>query len=626
MSRMSKDVHFQMMYQQYRYLGYCYTVCTIKQKAIPPYDRYSFHQRYFSYSHKYHDKLGVLSTGSAHSSTMFNSSENDKHKRIKNSFYLTRIFFLRCLAGIYVVAFTVAYMQNKQLIGDRGLLPLRSFMEQVASHYPTPFEKFTAAPTVFWLVSWGNVDWVLDAVSLSGVLLAMFVLVTGAANTLAMFTLWVLYHSLVAVGQRWYGFGWESQLLETGFLAMWMVPLFQWRAVPRDFPTPWVVIIGFRWLIIRLILGAGLIKVRGDQCWRDLTCMEYFYETQPVPNPASYFMHQLPPTAHAVETLTNHFVELVVPALILVLFPFRRARIATGFFQIAFQVILICTGNLSFLNWLTILPSIFFFDDAFLDGFGVLFDGKVVNRVLSMEREERRLRQEGGEKLDNDEDWLGLRGRVTGLRRMSFAGMVRCAVHLALGCLLAFLNYPILLNMASSQQIMNTSYDPLRLVNTYGAFGSVTKERTEIVLVGLNVTSSQTAAGDHQWLEYEFHCKPGDVSRRPCVISPYHYRLDWLMWFAAFQDYQSNPWLLHLMGKLLNSPAEVDALIAHNPFPLDQPPVAMKALLYRYSFTPICSAEANAGAWWHRELVREYVPAVDKAALEPVYRQMRWEF
>ncbi len=29
------------------------------------------------------------------------------------------------------------------------------------------------------------------------------------------------------------------------------------------------------------------------------------------------------------------------------------------------------------------------------------------------------------------------------------------------------------------------------------------------------------------WREYEFKCKPGAVGRRPCFISPYHYRLDW---------------------------------------------------------------------------------------------------
>ncbi len=64
-------------------------------------------------------------------------------------------------------------------------------------------------------------------------------------------------------------------------------------------------------------------------------------------------------------------------------------------------------------------------------------------------------------------------------------------------------------------------------------FASVTKVRHEVILLGTHATDP--ASGKAEWREYEFHCKPGNVSRRPCLISPYHYRLDWLMWFAAFQ-------------------------------------------------------------------------------------------
>ena len=66
--------------------------------------------------------------------------------------------------------------------------------------------------------------------------------------------------------------------------------------------------------------------------------------------------------------------------------------------------------------------------------------------------------------------------------------------------------------------------------------------------------------------EYEFKCKPGSVTRRPCVISPYHYRLDWLMWFAAFQQYHHNPWFINLVAKLLEGNSEVRKLIDHDPF------------------------------------------------------------
>lgn len=62
---------------------------------------------------------------------------------------------------------------------------------------------------------------------------------------------------------------------------------------------------------------------------------------------------------------------------------------------------------------------------------------------------------------------------------------------------------------------------------------SITKERTEVVFQG--TLSADPAAPEAVWEEYQFPCKPGDLRRRPCVITPYHYRLDWLMWFAAFQ-------------------------------------------------------------------------------------------
>ena len=101
--------------------------------------------------------------------------------------------------------------------------------------------------------------------------LAVAVFVTGAASSAAMLLLWLLYHSIVNVGQQWYSFGWESQLLETGFLAIWIVPFTNWEKFPPGTPTPWTAVVGYRWLIMRIMLGAGLIKIRGDQCWRDFT-------------------------------------------------------------------------------------------------------------------------------------------------------------------------------------------------------------------------------------------------------------------------------------------------------------------------------------------------------------------
>ncbi|XP_057604844.1 lipase maturation factor 1 isoform X1 [Hippopotamus amphibius kiboko] len=356
---------------------------------------------------------------------------------------------------------------------------------------------------------------------------------------------WLLSGSSTCPWSTWGRSGWESQLLETGFLGIFLCPFWTLSPLPRRTPTSRIVLWGFRWLIFRIMLGAGLIKIRGDRCWRDLTCMDFHYETQPVPNPVAYFLHHSPWWFHRFETLSNHFLELVVPFFV---FLGRRMCVLHGALQILFQVVLIISGNLSFLNWLTIVPSIACFDDATLGFLFPLGPGRLKDQVLKMQEEEAR----------------GARAPWT---RGSVA---RRTVNLALGVLVAWLSVPVVLNLLSPRQVMNSSFNPLRIVNTYGAFGSITKERTEIILQG--TASPNASAPDAKWEDYEFKCKPGDLRRQPCLISPYHHRLDWLMWFAAFQTYEHNEWIIHLAGKLLANDVQVLSLLALNPFAGRAPP------------------------------------------------------
>ncbi|KAL7642489.1 UNVERIFIED_CONTAM: hypothetical protein RMT77_007050 [Armadillidium vulgare] len=508
-----------------------------------------------------------------------------------NTYWLTRILFLRALSFIFFVAFLVAYNQNKELIGDGGLLPLKLYMKILKSHTGDSWwEKIKIAPTLFWLKEpWTDVNLWLDSIALAGATLSALIFISGSSNIIFLFILWILYHSLVNVGQRWYSFGWESQLLETCFIGLWGVPFLNLSSLPKNSPMSWVSVWGLRWLIVRIMLGAGLIKLRGDRCWRDLTCMDYHYETQPVPNPLSYYLHQSPSWIHKGETFGNHIVECVIP-----FFAFlpRIFQIWCGIIQILFQVILIISGNLSFLNWLTIVPSIAFFDDKCL---AFLFSRKMRSKVS--------LLQISG-------------GTEGGMRKL---------VNLIVGVTIGVLSLPIVFNLLSSQQIMNTSFDPFRIVNTYGAFGSVTKTRHEVIFKGTH--SEELMFPNATWLEYEFKCKPGNLKRRPCLISPYHYRLDWLMWFAAFQRYEQNPWLVHLAGRLLRNDDEISGLIEYNPF-LDEnrkPPLYIKADLYLYNYAPIGSAEAARGQWYKRKYVRNYLPPVNLKLLKSVFREMGWQ-
>lgn len=179
-----------------------------------------------------------------------------------------------------------------------------------------------------------------------------------------------------------------------------------------------------------------------------------------------------------------------------------------------FQVLLICSGNLSFLNWLTIIPSIALFDDTFLAPF---FPAKLRLRVEALQREDNKHKPR------------------TKYQKLQY--YLRLSITLALLATVAFLSINPVKNLMSTRQAMNTSYDRFNLVNTYGAFGksvkcwnvdmcvgSVGQHRGEIIIEG---TMDSQITANTKWLEYEFKCKPGNVSRRPCVAAPYHYRIDW---------------------------------------------------------------------------------------------------
>src|SRR3954454_15507942 len=436
-----------------------------------------------------------------------------------SGYWQSRWLFERGLAVMYLVAFVVTLNQFLPLAGERGLLPAPAFLREV------PF-RFT--PSIFY---WFPSDRAFRACAWAGVVLSLVAL-TGVAQragaipaALVWAALYVLYLSFINVGQTFYGFGWESLLVETGFFTVFAGASF----TPPHVLLNWI----YRWTLFRLMFGAGLIKLRGDACWRDLSCLDYFFETQPMPNPLSWYLHHMPrPILHGGVAF-NHFVELVVPFGFFLPQPY--AGIA-GIFTIAFQLILIAGGNLSWLNWLTIVLAISTLDDRFLS-------------------------------------WLP----IARPELQPIPGVQRAAT-VVLAVVVGLLSIPPTLNMLSAGQVMNTSFNPLQIVNTYGAFGSITKERYEIVVEG---TEEETVSDTTKWREYEFRGKPGDPSRLPPQVAPYHLRLDWLMWFAAMSSAQDYPWFPELLLKLLEGDAAVLGLLRTNPCP-DHPPRWIRAQLYRY--------------------------------------------
>ncbi len=479
--------------------------------------------------------------------------------RGRQSYWLTRFLILRLLGLVYFVAFLSLARQLLPLIGQHGLLPAGHFLTRVEAHFGSRLESFLQVPSLFWIDA---SDPFMVFMAWTGVALSLLVL-SGFANAIVMTLLWAIYMSFVHIGQDWYGYGWEIQLLETGFLAIFLCPLVDARPFPRR-PPPAPVLWLFRWLIFRIMLGAGLIKLRGDSCWRDLTCLYYHYETQPIPNPLSRTLHFMPRWFHKAGVLYNDLSEMVAPWFA---FAPRRLRHVAGAILLSFQIILILSGNLSFLNWLTIVPILACYDDSLLKR---LLPARLATRASRAEAE----------------------ARPSVLQPIAVA---------ALAVLVAFMSINPILNLLSARQAMNTSFDRFDLVNTYGAFGSVGRERAQIVFEG---TEDEAIDERTRWKEYEYKCQPADPSRRPCIVSPYHDRLDWQIWFAAMSSPERYPWTLHFVWKLLHNDPGALSLLDGNPFP-GRPPRYVRAQLYRYEFAPPGNPE---GVWWRRTLVGSWLP------------------
>jgi hypothetical protein len=471
-------------------------------------------------------------------------------------YQVARFLIERGLAALYLVAFVVAWRQFPALCGARGLEPAPRLLEVVP--------RFLDAPTVFRWIGYSDVK--LRAMSAIGVVVSLALVVglpqstalpvdAGLAVTmLAWFVLWALYQSIVNVGGSFYSFGWETLLLEAGFLAIFLGN--------AAIAPPLLVLILYRWLAFRVEFGAGLIKLRGDRCWRDLTCMDFHHETQPMPNPLSWLFHKLPRRLHRAETIGNFVAQLVLPFGLFLPQPFATLAAAL---MLLTQLYLVVSGNYAWLNWVTIVVMTAAIADPVLQA--------VVPNLATVP----------GDAFAATPPWLSV--AVVGLT-----------------LLVVVLSWFPVRNLLSPRQAMNASFDPFRLVNTYGAFGSVSRVRDEVVVEGTDAESADAAT---VWREYEFKGKPGDVRRLPRQFAPYHLRLDWLMWFLPLSSRYGERWFVPFLVKLLENDRPTLALLRSNPFP-DEPPRFVRARLYRYRFTT-WRERRETSAWWARSLVGEFV-------------------
>lgn len=488
---------------------------------------------------------------------------------------IARQVLQRGVAAIYLVAFLSSLNQFRVLAGEHGLLPVGKYVgrrrpgRRTGARRPLGRRLLGVLtdpqrPTFF---SIRYSDALLVAFCVTGMILAAAVVI-GAPQLgppwlpLAVFLLmWGLYMSIAHAGGTFYGFGWEMLLLEAGFTVAFLGS----DQVPP--PTPILLLIA--WLVFRLEFGAGMIKLRGGSEWRDLTALTYHHETQPMPGPLSRQAHLLPRPMHKGEVLGNHFAQLIVPFFLFA--PQPIASVAAAI-VILTQLWLVATGNFSWLNWITIVLA-----------FGRIGDS-VIHTVLPFLPSE----PEPLEPVTSPMWWVVL--------------------VLTASALLVVLSWWPLRNLFARRQLMNASFNRWGLANAYGAFGTVTRRRIEIVIEG---TTDADPDDDADWREYEFKGKPGEVKRMPQQWAPYHLRLDWLMWFLPLGTVHEE-WFYALLTKLLEADRATLRLLRHVPFGAERPRW-VRARSYHYRFSTRAEFRAS-GDRWVRTPVRVVIPPLSLRA------------
>lgn len=492
--------------------------------------------------------------------------------------------FRRLLGLVYLFAFWSLARQVAGLIGHDGILPAADYLNQIrewVAGQEIGIDRFRLFPTLAWI---STTDAFLTGLSIAGIVFSLL-LIVGVAPLVVLPLLWILYLSLSTVGQDFFTYQWDALLLETGFLAIFVAPAV-WLDRLRDAqPLPrlgkWLLL----WLLFRLTVGSGAIKLAsGDPTWRNLTALTFHYHTQPIPTPVAWYVQQLPVWFHKATTAAVIGIELVAP--LLAVGP-RRLRIIACWLLVGLQAGIALTGNYAFFNLLSASLCVLLLDDR---------------------RFARFFRTPSPAPLPAPPAPPALPAAPSA----PAAPALRTS-HLRRSLLIAvaILTLPVsLVNFGRSFRVQLPALSfaaplveltfPFHSINTYGLFAVMTTTRPEIIVQG--------SEDGFEWKTYEFRYKAGDMKRRPPWVAPHQPRLDWQMWFAALGSYEGEPWFQRFCLKLLEGSPDVVALLERNPFP-DRPPRYVRAELYQYDF--------GRDGWWTGRRLGSYSPVLSLSNARP---------
>jgi len=474
--------------------------------------------------------------------------------------------FHRLLALVFLGAWLSLGVQVRLLIGARGLMPFRDFVEAARAEGVLSFHAF---PSVLAL---HPSDGVLLAGVVAGVALSLLALGGVLPRACAALQV-VLYLGYALACRSFLTFQWDNLLLEAGFLAAFL---------PAARPAPLAHFL-FRALLFKLYFESGLAKWQsplGD--WRDGSAMIYYFQTAPLPTRLAWYAHHLPAAWHHFESRATLVLELLVP---LAIFGPRRARLTAAALFTGFQLVNAATANYGFFCHLSVCLHVFLLDDGDVSRVTAWLRARLpavsVRWPTAVSRWRDRLRRPAlPPRVGRALGWLGV--------------AAWCVVSLAEAL---FTFGPPDAQPAALIPIVELG-EAYRLIDTYHLFAAVTRERIE---PDFQVQAGPRAAGDDGWISLPFKYKPGPIDRPPPFVAPHQPRVDFLLWFYGLSFARRQPgYVSGLLGRLCEDPGAVAPLFA-GPLPPDIRSV--RIAFWDYRFTTADQRRAT-GAWWTRQLVQ----------------------
>jgi hypothetical protein len=510
-----------------------------------------------------------------------------------------RWLFLRALGLIFVSAFYSLSFQINGLIGPQGILPARQYLQNLS--HSLGWVRFWYVPSLLWLA---NGRGALDLLCWAG-LIASILLFFNISPRFAVGVCVIAYISFVTAAQDFSSYQSDGMLLAAGFLSLFFAPPGILPGLGREHPPSRASLFLLQFLWFRIYFESGIVKLAsGDPEWRHLTALYEYYSNGPLPNWIGWYAQHLPHAFNAALALMTLVIELGV---VWMLFLPRPLRLLCFFIVTPFQIGIILTANLAFLNYLVLSAGILLLDDRFLKGlFGRLKPSRNAAsamgslRVLSFWWSSRPA--VAGSTIPDGKD---ARNSVREAIAASFHHLSRVVTGFLLGWVFyvdAGLLLLLLLRWLPLPMTPIEILEPFRIANQYGLFAVMTPARYEIEFQG--------SRDGVTWTAYPFRYKPQDPQQPPRIYAPYQPRFDWNLWFASLGNWRQYPFVVRTEVLLLKNNQSVLSLLAGNPF--DRvPPRFVRSVMWQYWFTDLRTMRVT-GCWWRRKFIGLYGPVVEE--------------